>query len=134
MTREGLRSPMPPPMLLHERQQYAIYELLRLTPLQRADVRLTLLPKGRGGLRGVRVRRPDLPDADLWFDTRRRLVVVKTIVTDPEAGTPIREEVRLFGRIEDRGVRWPKRINILWNGAPYFELTLSSFSARGRFD
>jgi hypothetical protein len=134
LTRGGVTSPMPQSMLRHERQQYAIYELLRLTPLQQPQCKLTMLRKGSDGLRGFRVRRPGLPGADLWFDDQAHLAVVKTIVSDPDSGKSIREEVRFSGQIEDQGVRWPKLIQITWNGVPYFDLTLNSFSARQKFD
>jgi hypothetical protein len=107
LTRDGVRTPMPQLMFQHEQQQYAIYELLRLTPLRRAGVALTLLPNDRSGLRGVQVRRPTLPDANVWFDKDARLAMVQTIVTDPDSGASISEEVVLSGQMEDKGVHWP---------------------------
>ena len=134
LIRGGVRTAMPQPMFDHERQQYAIYELLRLTPLRRADVTLIFLPNDRSGRRGVQVRRPNLPSANMWFDKDARLAMVETTVTDPGAGGSIREEVVFFGQIEDKGVHWPKLIKITCNGKPYFDLTLTSFSTRTRFE
>lgn len=65
---------------------------------------------------------------ELYFDDGARLARLVTRVVDPGSGREVLEELRFSGTIEGQGVRWPRRIAISWDAAPYFDLELTEFS------
>jgi len=127
--RDGRRMPMPPAVLLHERQQYALYGLMRLLPLLDGGVILRRLPAGADGLVGLHVEHPAAPPADLLFDVSGRLRAIDDRVADPDGGPPIAQHIELGGRAPGAAFRWPRTVRILQNGAPYFELSIRHLSA-----
>ena len=111
MERGGRREPMPDSMLVHERQQYAIYGLMLLA--RRLDPSMMESIAAPPGMTAVRVRHPEAPVTDMIFDGEGRLVEARNRVGDPEGGGEIDQVFRFSGEIEDDGVRWPRRIDIL---------------------
>jgi hypothetical protein len=127
MERGGTRSPMPAAMLAHERQQYAIYALMLLVPARGHVVSRRTEPDGRAILR---IAHPDAPETELVFDADGRLAEAHNRVSDPEGGAEAIDQVfRFSGEIVSRGVRWPRRIDILQRGRPYFTLQIEQFDA-----
>ena len=121
--RGGKREPMPEAMLRHERQQYAIYGLLQaalhLGPRSRRDLSRTIVDTRWGA-----------PETRFLFDAAGRPVRAFNSVAGPEGGpAKISQEFRFSGVIEDDGVKWPRRIEILQRGRPYFTLELKTFDA-----
>jgi len=86
------------------------------------------------GHQGLRVSRAGRRDVDLYFDATTRLVRVVTRLTDPGTGKEVVEELRCSGVLEARGVRWPKRIAITWDGLPYFDLELTELKPMRRLE
>ena len=129
LERGGVRSDMPAAMLAHERQQYALYGLMLLTPLCGPDVETVVLPDLDGGGR-VAVSHRRAPRTTLVFDETARLAGAEnTVVAPDEGGAPIDQVFAFEGEIESAGVRWPRRLSISQNGKPYFELSLGAFDA-----
>lgn len=117
--RGGKREPMPETMLRHERQQFALYGMM-LQAMRRAkpsgETRLTL----GGG---------DVPRTEFTL-VDGRLREARNQVSDPGGGSaPIDQLFRFSGEIEDEGIRWPRRIEIVQRGQPYFLLEIESFEA-----
>lgn len=83
---------------------------------------------------GIRVQRAGRRDADLYLNRDHRLVRLVTAVADPASGGDIAEELRFSGEITASGIRWPRRIQIIQNGAPFFDLELSSFRVLATLD
>jgi hypothetical protein len=50
-------------------------------------------------------------------------------VRDPKGGADIKETVTFSGEIVSNGVKWPKRITIQQNGAPFYDLEIATFEA-----
>jgi hypothetical protein len=129
--RGGKTEPMPAAMLAHERQQFAAYGLMRLVTLRDKGAAFRLAGPDATGLQGLEVAHPSAPPAVLWFGPDGRLAALTDRVPDPEGGpAPIEQRFTFEGEIVGAGVRWPRTLRIAQNGAPYFELTLSSFSPR----
>ncbi len=127
------RAPMPPAMLRHEREQYALYGLMRLVSLRDPGARFVETSTPGGGVRGLKVNHPGAPETDLWFEPDGRLAWASNTVDNPEeGGAPIAQVFTFSGVIEGGGVRWPRTIAIEQNGKPYFELTLASFTPRAK--
>jgi hypothetical protein len=45
----------------------------------------------------------------------------------------VAQELRFKGAVEAAGIRWPARIEILQDGAPFFDLESSNFTAHAEF-
>ena len=128
--RSGQKADMPAAMLAHERQQYALYALMLLTPLcaPGAETWLAVEPDGSGRLE---VAHPQAPRTVLIFDQNARLIGAENKVVSPDDGVTEIAQVFVFeGAIEGGGVRWPRKLTIRQNGADYFELTLDTFEAQ----
>ncbi|NNM77639.1 hypothetical protein HJG53_12035 [Sphingomonas sp. ID1715] len=123
LERKGARLPMPDGMREHERQQYAIYGLMRLVDLDRPGVIVTQ----DGDM--LRVRHPAAPTTLLRFDRRATLIGAENEVPGAENGKPIRQVFRFSGHRMANGILWPRTIFIEQNGKPYFELRMEAFSA-----
>jgi len=66
------------------------------------------------------------------FDGSERLIEARNRVSHPQSpDRRIDQLFRLSGEIASGGLRWPRRIDILHDGKPYFTLELSNFSASG---
>jgi hypothetical protein len=123
---DGRRQPMEAAMAVHERQQYAIYGLMLLEPLDRPGVSVEPLPDGR---RGLRVRHPLAPAAELLFDADARLSEMRNTVADPHGGAPVAQRFVFSGEVVSNGVRWPRTLRIEQAGRPYFDLGFDRFEA-----
>jgi hypothetical protein len=132
--RDGPPEPLPDALVAHEREQFYLYYLLRLVPLRSAGFQLTPLAPDSSGHEGLRVTSPGRRDVDLYFDKAAHPARLVTSLADPATGKEIVEELRFVGLVEKQGVRWPRRIEITWDGRPYFELDIDEFSARPRLD
>jgi hypothetical protein len=133
-TRDGVRTPMPTQMLVHEREQYGIYGLMRLLPLRDPTTRLQMLPLDPQGRAGLRVERPGMPATDLYFESDGRLAWLRNRVDSPEGGAPIEQRIDLSGTIDGAGIHWPRALKIAQDGKPYFDLTLTAFNPRATWD
>jgi len=78
---------------------------------------------------GLRVAHSGRRDVALYFDQSYHLVRLVTKVTDPISGREVLEELRFTGGIEASGIRWPRRIQIFQDGAPFFDLELTALTA-----
>jgi hypothetical protein len=124
--RDGVRSPMPPAMLAHERAQYALYGLMLLTPLRDGGAKLAV----DAGRREITVTHADAPTTLLIFDRDGRLAGARNDIPSPDpSGGSLHQDFRFEGEIVSHGVRWPRRLTIDQEGKPYFDLTLTTFEA-----
>jgi hypothetical protein len=126
--REGQRAPLPAAVLGHERQQYALYGLMRLLPLLEDGVTLRRLPERADGQLGLHVEHPAAPPADLYFDAAGHLSRIEDRVANPDGGAPLAQRIELGGSVPGAAIRWPRTVTILQNGSPYFELTIQRLS------
>jgi hypothetical protein len=135
VVRGGQRTAMEAGAVAHERQQFAIYGLMRLVPLLDSGVVLDVETPPAAAPVNVRyalmARHADAPETVLMFDGDYRLVAADNVVVNPETGKPPIPQRFLFeGVIEGGGLRWPRTLRILQNGQPYFDLTLDSLTPR----
>lgn len=124
--RDGTRTPMPEPMLRHERAQYAVYGLMRL---------VSLYDPGASGLAGAALntlvaRHPGAPDTIIGLDEDGKLAWATNIVPKPDGEGTVEQRFAFSGVMQSRGVRWPARIQIEQSGVPYLDLRLSQFAVR----
>jgi len=126
--------PMPPAMLANERDEFYLYEVMRLVPLRAPGVTLTAVPPDSLGQAGFRAEQPGRPPVEVYVDSAGRLAHLRITVQDPSGGAPVRQDAWLGGVIEAGGVRWPRELRLTMNGAPYFDLTLRSFRVLPRVD
>ncbi|MGH3116814.1 MAG: hypothetical protein ACRD09_08580 [Vicinamibacterales bacterium] len=133
-SRAGQSQPLPQALVANERDQFYLYYLLRLAPLGGNGFRLTPIDPDTEGNAGIRVQCAGRRDADLYFNRDHRLVRLATAVADPASGGDIAEELRFSGEITASGIRWPRRIQIIQNGAPFFDLALTRFRTLERLD
>ena len=124
---QGHPSPLPREMVAHERDQFYLYHLMRLAPLLTPQYTLTGLGRGADSLRGVRVARAGRPDVSLFFDDQPRLARMEVRITDPSSGNEVQQVVKLSGVVEAAGLRWPRKIELTWDGNPYFDLEVLEF-------
>ena len=124
---QGHPSPLPRELVAHERAQFYLYHLMRLAPLLAPEFTLTALGRGADSLRGIRVTRAGRPDVSLFFDDEARLSRMELRITDPASGNEVQEVVKLSGVMEAAGLRWPRRLELTWDGNPYFDLELLEF-------
>lgn len=118
LERNGKRDAMPDAMLRHERQQFAIYGLMQMA----LAGKLTATPSNS----------PDVPETQFIFDASGHLAEARNQVDDPEGGgKKIRQVFRFSGQMPGSDLTWPRRIDILQDGRPYFTLELDTFRAEG---
>ena len=127
--RNGAPLPLPATLFHHEREQFSLYGLMRLVSLRDPGVSLALLPRTDGRM-GLKVAHPSAPPTTLYFDDRGGLIGAENVVDSPDGKTKIPQQIDFSGRIVGAGVRWPRSLRIRQNGAPYFDLTLTSFTPR----
>ncbi len=124
-------TPMPDAEAEHENQQFSLYSVMLLAPLKDASVKVEEGAPGPGGARNLHVEHPKAPAMDLRFDASGKLVRAAYSVRDPKGGAaPIPQVAEFSGEIVSNGVKWPKRISVTQNGAPYLDLQLATFEAR----
>ena len=124
-------APMPPELLMEERHQFYLYQLLRLVPLLDGGFALAIVA-GDSQPVGLRVSHPDHPDVTLYFDREHRVVELRTVFAAPDMTDPESQEIHLSGEVEFRGVRWFSKLRILRGGKPYFDLEITDFRASPR--
>ena len=127
-------TPMPATMLATERDEFYLYDVMRLVPLRDPGVTLTLIAPDSVGQSGFRAERPDRPAVDLYFDGTGRLAHLRTHVANPAGGAPVVQDVWLSGEIESAGVRWPRDLRLMLNGQPFFALTLRTLKVHHRVE
>ena len=120
LERCGVRMPIPDKMREHERQQFAIYGLMRLVDLD--TPRVAIVP----GASNLRVRHASAPETLLIFDKDATLIGAQNHVASAEDGTPILQRFRFSDHRVANGILWPRTIRIEQNGRPYFELKIAS--------
>jgi hypothetical protein len=123
-------TPMPDAEAEHETQQNALYGVMLLTPLKDVGATVKEAPVGSDGTRAIQVTHPKATPTELEFDTNGKLVRAGFMVRDPKGGADIVQTATFSGEIVSNGVKWPKRITIEQNGAPYLDLQLATFEAR----
>jgi hypothetical protein len=126
--------PMPAALLASAREEFYMYDVMRLVSLRDAEVTLTAIPADSAGQRGFRAERPGRPGIDLFVDGNGRLSHLRTLIDNAEGGAPVRQDVWLRGEVEAQGVRWPARITILQDGAPFFDLSIRNLRVVDRID
>jgi hypothetical protein len=127
-------TPMTEAEAAHENQQYALYGLMLLAPLKDAAATVKEAPVGTDGTRAIQITHPKAQPTELEFDSSGKLVRAGFSVRDPKGGAADIVQIAKFsGEIVSNGVKWPKRITIEQNGAPYFDLTIATFEARPNF-
>lgn len=104
--------PMPPSMLANERDEFYLYDVMRLVPLQTPAVTPTSVPRDSLGQRGFRASQSGRPDLELYVDDDGRLAHLRTWVAHPMSAGSVRQDVWLVGEIAADGVRWPQTIPI----------------------
>ncbi|MCU0627167.1 MAG: hypothetical protein MUF21_11885 [Gemmatimonadaceae bacterium] len=125
--------PMPPTLLAAERDEFHLYELMRLVGVRAPSVTRTAAPPDTAGNPGVRVSWPGRRDVVLHMDRATgRLVHLQAEISDAQ-GT-VRQDAWLEGTIEADGVRWPRTLRLLQDGAPYFLMTLRTLRTAARLD
>lgn len=123
-------TPMPEAQAEHEIQQDALYGVMLLLPLKDAAAKVEETAASPDGARNLHVQHPNAPPMDLRFDASGKLVRAAYSVRDPKGGAaPIPQVAEFSGEITSNGVKWPKRIAITQNGAPWYEIEIASFEA-----
>lgn len=115
-------------MLAHERRQFALYRLMLLHPLQDPGASVQEAPHAPPEF-ALAVRHPLAPPTTLLFAPSGALTGARNRVRRATGEGEIEQAFSFDGRISSGGVRWPRRIRIEQDGAPYFELRLTSFEA-----
>jgi hypothetical protein len=131
---KGQFTPLPPAMLANERDEFYLYSVLRLVPLREAGVTLVPLARDSLGNEGLGVRSAGRPDVDLFIDKDGRVARLLTSVANPTTGKPSREELVFEGALTASGIRWPRVLRIVLDGAPYFDLTMRNLKVLPRLD
>jgi hypothetical protein len=130
---DGERRLLPEPLVRHERQQYAIYGLMRLVPLLDAGQVMLVAPPPMAPAAVhyvLDVQHPQAPRTMLMFDRGDRLVAAENSVSDPGIGAGAQWQRFLFGgAIASEGISWPSRMQILHRDGLYFELETNNFKA-----
>jgi hypothetical protein len=54
------------------------------------------------------------------------------MVADPGGGPLVRQDAWLEGELSSGGIRWPQRLRLTMNGAPYFELRMRDLEVSDR--
>jgi len=127
-------TPMPAALLASERDEFYLYDVMRLVPLRDAAVTLTPIASDTLGQAGFRAAQPGRPAVDVHVTADGRLAHLRTQVQDPAGGAPVWRDVWLSGVLEAGGVRWPRELRLTMSGAPYFALTARGLAVRERLD
>jgi dienelactone hydrolase len=124
--REGKQTALPDAMVEHERGQFHLYYVLRLAPLRHAPYVLDPLKEDADGRVGFRVRHPERPSVEVYFDEAARPRRLVSEITDPASGAKQRQVVTLEGDAGAAGIHWPRALHIAWDDKPYFDLEISA--------
>lgn len=127
-------TPMPEAQAANEIQQVSLYGVMLLAPLKDPAAQVQETAPGKDGTRNLHVEHPSAPPMDLRFNAGGKLVRAAYSVRDPKGGaTPISQVAEFSGEMISNGVKWPQRITIKQNDAPYLDLQLATFEARPNF-
>jgi len=126
--------PMPPAMLASERDEFYLYDVIRLVPLRAPGVTLTPVAADSLAQPGFRAEQPGRPPVELFFDPAGRLSHLRVAVRDAGGGAPKRQDVWLSGTMEASGIRWFREMKLTMDGEPYFDLTLRALRVMPRVD
>ena len=126
--------PMPAALLANERDEFYLYDVMRLVSLREPGVTLVAIAPDSLGQPGFRVERAGRPPVSLWMDADGRLAHLRLQVQDPAGGAPVRQDVWLRGTLDAGGVRWPQELRLTMNGAPYFALSMRALRVAPRID
>jgi hypothetical protein len=131
----GRFQPMPAAMLANERDEFFLYQVMRLVDLRAPGVALEEIAPDAEGQRGIRAAVPGHAPVELYVNATGRLAHVRMPVRDPmgAAGT-LTQDVYLLGAAEEDDVVWPTAMRITLNGAPYFEMEMHDFETMERLD
>jgi hypothetical protein len=132
-TQRGDAAPaaMPPELLVEERHQFYLYQVLRLVPLLKPLI-LQPAPPDSLGRMAFRIVDPDHPDVTVYFDQEFRVVALHTVFAAQDMSNPESQHLELSGEVESQGVRWFRDMKILRAGQPYFDMTITDFRAQAR--
>jgi hypothetical protein len=126
----GQTRPMDRTLHAYEREQFYLYELMRLAPLKGEPYRLAA-----AGATGLRVSRAGYRDVELTFDPQTWILVkMTTRRTDPGSGKGVNQEMSLSGHAEAGGLRWPRKLSIRWDGQPFLDLEITEFTPLEQLD
>lgn len=126
--RDGRADPLPAPMVAHERAQYGIYGLMLLAALAERPSAVRWMP-GDGAFYVLEADLPPAPPTRLFFDADARLAGARNNVVNPEGGADIAQHFVFSAEVMPGPVKWPRRLTIAHDGAPFFELDLRRFEA-----
>ena len=128
----GQFTPLSGTVLANERDEFFLYDVLRLVPLRSRAVTLAPAPSDSLGQLGVRASQPGRPDVTMYVDADGRLAHVSFLVADPSGGAAVRQDAWLEGTLEDGGIRWPRTLRLTMAGQPYFDLTMRALKVLPR--
>ena len=130
-TQRGEAAPaaMTPELLVEERHQFYLYQVLRLVPLLDPAFALQIAPRDSQGHAGLRVKHPDHPDVILYLDQGFRVVALHTVFAAQDMTNPESQDIQFAGEVRSGEVRWFRGMRILRAGNPYFNLTIGDFRA-----
>jgi len=132
MVRNDSFTTLPDPFIASERDAFFLYDVIRLVSLRDSSVRLSSISADSLGQRGFRAEQPGRPAVELFVDSTGRLSHVRLTVADPGGGPPVRQDAWLEGELASGGIRWPQRLRLTMNGAPYFDLRLRDLRVSDR--
>ena len=115
MERGGRREPMPKAMWEHERQQFEFY-----AQLQPAIVMARLMGSGQLKIEG------SVP-TNFRFDAGYPVEAHNRVKSPEPNGDSIDQKFLLTDYKTEGGFTWPRRLEILQNGKPYFTLRIEKF-------
>jgi hypothetical protein len=124
MVAGGEFRPMPEEMLANERDQFYLYDVLRLVRLRDPEVTLTAVAPDSLGQAGFRAERPGRPAVDVHLDAAGRVAHLRTRIVSPFTSTEVWQDLWFAGELRAQGVRWPAELRITLDGAPYFTLAM----------
>ena len=127
-------SPMPEAMLATERDEFYMYDVMRLVTLRDPEVTLTPVSADTAGHAGFRAERAGRPWIELYVDRSGRLAHLRTRIANPAGGEPVTQDTWVSGEIEAGGIRWPRDFRILVNGQPFFALTIRTLRVHDRVE
>ena len=132
MVRNDSFNVLPDPLIANERDAFFLYDVIRLVALRDSAVRLSRISADSLGQRGFRAEQSGRPAVELFVDSTGRLSHVRLMVADPGGGAPVQQDAWLEGELTSGGIRWPQRLRLTMNGAPYFDLRMRGLQISDR--
>ena len=105
-----------------------LYSFMLLAPLKSADATVSELPVAADGTRAIKATYHG-QTIELAFDASAKLVRASGTVTDPKGGAAIAQVATFSGEVVSNGVKWPQRIAVTQNGAPFYDVEIAKFEA-----